>query len=218
MRDAAGRPLKRVFSIIHDDDAGTPIESPIESLRRHPGKSHPENRAALLNTRSGRVAIEYSAVPLRDSRGRFTGAVIVFRDISSRRAVERALQTSEEPGGERKGVVRGEGARSVTLNSIGDAVISSNFRGDVTYLNVVAEKMTGWTQAEARGRALDDVFQLIEVTAREKIHSPSTRAIIEDQTVGLATDCMLIRRDGVELAVEVSASRSTIARAASSVR
>jgi len=207
MSDAAGRPLKRVFSIIRDDDPGTPIENPIESLRRFPKKSHPTNHAAVLNARSGRVAIEYSAVPLRDSRERFTGAVVVFRDISSRRAVERALQTSEESRAENaEALFEAKERAQVTLNSIGDAVISSNFRGDVTYLNVVAEKMTGWTQTEAAGRALDDVFQLVEVTAREKIHSPSTRAIIEDKTLGLETDCVLIRRDGVELAVEASAA------------
>ena len=153
------------------------------------------------------MAIEYSAVPLRDSRERFTGAVVVFRDISSRRAVERALQTSEESRAENAAALFEEKERAqVTLNSIGDAVITSNFRGDVTYLNVVAEKMTGWTQLEAAGRALDDVFQLVDVAAREKIPSPSTQAIIEDKTLGLESDCVLIRRDGVELAVEASAA------------
>ena len=207
MSDAAGRPLKRVFSIIRDDDAGTPIDDIIGSLRRPPKKSHPTNHAAVLNARSGRVAIEYSAVPLRDSRERFTGAVVVFRDISSRRAVERALQTSEESRAENAAALFEEKERAqVTLNSIGDAVITSNFRGDVTYLNVVAEKMTGWTQLEAAGRALDDVFQLVDAAAREKIPSPSTQAIIEDKTLGLQSDCVLIRRDGVELAVEASAA------------
>jgi PAS domain S-box-containing protein len=73
-------------------------------------------------------------------------------------------------------------------------------------LNIVAERMTGWSQAEASGRAVDDVFRLVDVATREIRSEPHRAAIIENRTVGLAADCMLIRGDGAELAVETSAA------------
>ena len=153
------------------------------------------------------IPIECCASPIRDSQGLFAGMVIVFRDVGSRRAAERALQSSEESRAENADALFEEKERAqVTLNSIGDAVVSTNFWGRVTYLNIVAERMTGWTQAQASGRAVDDVFRLIDVMTRNPIATPTARAIIENRTVGLAEDCMLIRCDGVELAIETSAA------------
>ena len=141
------------------------------------------------------------------TEGQSAGAVIVFRDVADRRAAERALQSSEESRAENADALFEEKERAqVTLNSIGDAVVSTNFWGRVTYLNIVAERMTGWTQAQASGRAVDDVFRLIDVMTRNPIATPTARAIIENRTVGLAEDCMLIRCDGAELAIETSAA------------
>jgi diguanylate cyclase (GGDEF)-like protein/PAS domain S-box-containing protein len=95
---------------------------------------------------------------------------------------------------------------SVTLNSIGDAVLSTDIRGNVTYLNVVAEKMTGWTCAEALGRPLEEVFQIIDGATRKPSPNPMEFAIQENKTVKLTPNCILIRRDGSESSVEDSAA------------
>ncbi len=84
----------------------------------------------------------------------------------------------------------------VTLNSIGDAVLSTDISGNVTYLNVVAERMTGWTLKEALGRPLGEVFQIIDGATHKPSPDPMELAILEDQTVGLTANCILIRRDG----------------------
>jgi diguanylate cyclase (GGDEF)-like protein/PAS domain S-box-containing protein len=94
----------------------------------------------------------------------------------------------------------------VTLNSIGDAVISTDVPGNITYLNPVAERMTGWPRQEAVGRALAEVFQIIDATTREPARNPMDRAIQLDKIVGLTPNCLLIRRDGLEMAIEDSAS------------
>jgi diguanylate cyclase (GGDEF)-like protein/PAS domain S-box-containing protein len=94
----------------------------------------------------------------------------------------------------------------VTLNSIGDAVISTDLPGNVTYLNPVAERMTGWLRREAVGRPLADVFQIIDATTRELARNPMEQAIQLDKIVGLTPDCLLVRRDGLEVAIEDSAS------------
>jgi diguanylate cyclase (GGDEF)-like protein/PAS domain S-box-containing protein len=94
----------------------------------------------------------------------------------------------------------------VTLNSIGDAVMSTDDAGRVTYLNVIAEGLTGWSQEQAMGHALEEVFQIVDGTTRQKAQNPMAMAIRENKTVVLAPNCVLIRRDGVEAAIEDSAA------------
>ncbi|WP_428239589.1 putative bifunctional diguanylate cyclase/phosphodiesterase [Gynuella sp.] len=92
----------------------------------------------------------------------------------------------------------------VTLNSIGDAVVATDMVGIVTYLNLMAETMTGWHQEEAIGRPLAEVLKIIDCRTREIAENPVQAAIRENQAVGLVANCMLIRRDGFELAIEDS--------------
>jgi diguanylate cyclase (GGDEF)-like protein/PAS domain S-box-containing protein len=98
-----------------------------------------------------------------------------------------------------------EGERSlVTLNSIGDAVLCADIRDNVTYLNIVAERMTGWSQEEAKGRPLAEVFRIIDGVTRQVADDPMKMAMRENQTVALTANCVLIRRDGREYAIEDS--------------
>jgi diguanylate cyclase (GGDEF)-like protein/PAS domain S-box-containing protein len=92
----------------------------------------------------------------------------------------------------------------VTLNSIGDAVLCTDSSGNITYLNIVAEKMTGWLREEAAGRPLADVFQIIDGVTRQPAQNPVDIAVALDKAVGLTTNCILIRRDGHESAIEDS--------------
>jgi diguanylate cyclase (GGDEF)-like protein/PAS domain S-box-containing protein len=94
----------------------------------------------------------------------------------------------------------------VTLNSIGDAVLSTDVNGNVTYLNVVAEHMTGWIRTEALGHPLSDVFQILDGTTHKPSPNPMELAIRLDKAVGLTANCILVRRDGYECAIEDSAA------------
>jgi diguanylate cyclase (GGDEF)-like protein/PAS domain S-box-containing protein len=94
----------------------------------------------------------------------------------------------------------------VTLNSIGDAVISTDVRDNVTYLNQVAEAMTGWKASEALGRPFSEVFRIIDRTNPELAVNPMVAAMRQNKTVGLSGSCTLIRRDGFESAIEDSAA------------
>ena len=94
----------------------------------------------------------------------------------------------------------------VTLNSIGDAVLSTDILGNVVYLNVVAEQMTGWTRKEAVGHPLSDVFQILDGTTHKPSPNPMELAIRLDKAVGLSANCILVRRDGYECAIEDSAA------------
>jgi len=84
----------------------------------------------------------------------------------------------------------------VTLNSIGDAVMSTNVSGHVTYLNVIAEGLTGWSKDDAIGQPLEDVFHIVDGTTREIAPNPMAKAIRQNKIVALTPNCVLIRRDG----------------------
>jgi diguanylate cyclase (GGDEF)-like protein/PAS domain S-box-containing protein len=94
----------------------------------------------------------------------------------------------------------------VTLNSIGDAVMSTDVAGDVTFLNIVAERLTGWSQQEATGHPFEEVFRIVDSATREEAPNPMAVAVRENRTVGLTPNCVLIRRDGVESPIEDSAA------------
>ena len=92
----------------------------------------------------------------------------------------------------------------VTLNSIGDAVICTDVTGNITFLNFVAEKMTGWSRQEAAGRPMAEVFRIMDAASRTTTPNPMGMALGQDQTVHLPSNCILIRRDGFEIPIEDS--------------
>jgi len=94
----------------------------------------------------------------------------------------------------------------VTLASIGDAVISTDVAGNVTYLNAVAESMTGWSRQQASGRPLQEVLRIIDADSREPALDPLALAVLQNKSVGLSANCVLIRRDGYESAIEDTAA------------
>jgi diguanylate cyclase (GGDEF)-like protein/PAS domain S-box-containing protein len=94
----------------------------------------------------------------------------------------------------------------VTLDSIGDAVLSTDMLGNVAYLNGVAEKMTGWSKEESFGKPLAQVFNIIDGVTREPSPDPLKLAVEKNKTGELTPNCILIRRDGFEAAIEDSAA------------
>lgn len=103
--------------------------------------------------------------------------------------------------------LRAAGERAqITLDSIGDAVLSTDLAGNVTYLNPVAERMTGWSASEAVGRPLKDVMRIIDADSREPVRDPLALAVRCDTNVGLSEHCLLIGRDGRESAIEDTAA------------
>jgi PAS domain S-box-containing protein len=94
----------------------------------------------------------------------------------------------------------------ITLSSIGDAVITTDAEARVTFLNPVAEAMTGWKSEEAKGLPLEKVFNIINEQTRRPAPSPVGKVLSEGKVVGLANHTSLISRDGRETAVEDSAA------------
>ena len=94
----------------------------------------------------------------------------------------------------------------VTLGSIGDGVVVTDAGGRVTYLNPIAQDMTGWPLVEARGLPVVDVLRLVDRDSGEATLNPLLTALRENRTLGIAVDSELVRRDGMRSPIENSAA------------
>jgi PAS domain S-box-containing protein len=140
----------------------------------------------------GRIALEDAGHLAGLVAYLFTSALIVGFGQATRAAQIRAS--------ERRELLR------ITLNSIGDAVITTDVDGRITYLNAVAESLTGWGRREALGRPLDRVFRIVNEQTRQAVENPAARALREGVVVGLANHTVLIRKDGRECPIDDSAA------------
>ena len=151
-------------------------------------------REMRLKCRDGQmVDVDMMLAPVRDETESLLGISAVFRDISQRRRTEEALREQRE-------------WLQVTLHSIGDAVIATDTQGRVTFLNPVAEALTGWTQRDAAGEPLEHVFQIINEYTRQTVENPVTKVLREGVIVGLANHTLLVARDATERPIDDSAA------------
>ena len=120
------------------------------------------------------------------------GVLISGLNEAWRRGAEKVMQSKER--------------LRVTLTSIGDAVITTDQDGRVVHLNAVAQSLTGWSQADARGRRLEDVFVIINEETRRTAENPVQKVLAEGVTANLANHTLLIAKDGREIPVEDSAA------------
>lgn len=118
---------------------------------------------------------------------------VLGHDVTARKQAEAALFEEKERA-------------QVTLNSIGDAVVACDAEMRVTYLNPIAEDMTGWRNQEAIGRQVDEIVQLIDLASEHAPLSPLFIAVRDNRVVALQTDTALKRRDGMSSPIEDSAA------------
>jgi diguanylate cyclase (GGDEF)-like protein/PAS domain S-box-containing protein len=129
------------------------------------------------------------------SKGYFSNALIpqALRSIIQRKKIEETLFIERE-------------RTRVTLESIGDGVLSTDVACNITYLNGEAERMTGWLRDEARGRPIAEVFHLVDAGTRQSARNPVETVIANKKNVALHAQSILIRRDGYEAPIEDSAA------------
>lgn len=95
---------------------------------------------------------------------------------------------------------------AITLNSIGDGVISTDEKGIVVRMNPVAQKLTGWKLDEARGKHLEEIFNIIDATTREPLVNPVDKVIKSGKVIGLSNHTILISKSGKEINISDSAA------------
>lgn len=139
--------------------------------------------------------LDITAEPYRNEEGQISGLFIILSDVTLQVRGRASLRESQE-------------YLRTTLMSIGDAVIATTAEAHpkIVFLNTVGEKLTGWTLAEAKGRPVNEVFDIINIKTRAPAVDPIKRVIREGQTVGLANHTALISRNGKEIIIEDSAA------------
>ncbi len=193
---------------------------PAEELRRAEADGRIEDEGWRVRKDGSRFWANVVITALRDEAGTLRGFGKVTRDMTERRAAEEtARRLAGEEAARRAAEAGAEEARRahqseqrqreqlrVTLASIGDAVITTDGEGRVDFLNPVAEALTGWATAEARGRPLPEVFRIVNEATRAPVENPALRALGEGVIVGLANHTVLIARDGTERPIDDSAA------------
>jgi PAS domain S-box-containing protein len=161
-------------------------------------------------SKSGRVTdVLYNATLYKNEAGKIEGIFAAARDVSARKKTEAELQTYrehlEELVRERTKELRESEQRwSTTLSSIGDAVIATDVEGKVTFINAVAEELTGWTLSDVQYKPLEEVFNIVNEQTRRKLENQVSRVLNEGAVVGLANHTILVRKDGTEVPIDDS--------------
>lgn len=173
---------------VHPDDRDIVNRTYNESVQTRT----PYNIMHRLRMKDGRVKyVHERCETFYDEQGRPLSSLGTVQDITERKLAEETLFQEKERA-------------QVTLQSIGDAVITTDAEARVDYMNPVAEQLTGWSLAEAKGLPLLSVFHAVHEGTRDVQECPATLALREQRIAGLASNTVLIRRDGEEFSIEDS--------------
>lgn len=174
-----GDDMARVQSAIRDHVAGrTPLFESLHRMRHATGEWR-----WVISRAKAKV----------DEKGRLLRLVGVELDVTERKLYEEALFREKE-------------SAQITLQSIGDGVITTNAEGLIDYINPVAESLTGWRLEDSQGRAIEEIFRAFHEETCEPLENPLAVAIRRTRSIKSVRPMLLIRRDGNEIYVESTAS------------
>ncbi|TYO94478.1 PAS domain S-box protein [Desulfallas thermosapovorans] len=185
--DAIGRKCYEVFS-------GSKCGTPECTLMRILSGEGTIRHEVMKRRRDGKLLkLIITANPFHSPDGQLTGIVVDYKDISKRKQVEENLFQEKE-------------RLTITLNSIGDGVMAVNREGRVTLLNPVAETLTGYSETEALGQPVEEVFEIVHEETGEPVTNPVYKALDTGQIMALANHTALIARSGTRTPIADSAA------------
>ena len=163
-------------------------------VRRMDSEGEVRNVEFVMRRKDGTmlVAVDNSRL-VRDKQGRVSGFEGTIADITERKKAETAVFQAKERA-------------QVTLQSIGDAVITTDSAGRIDYMNPVAESLTGWESREVQSQLIGDVLTVVDEATRVPSESPVMRCLREGQVLGLAEHTVLVNRRGQEITIQDSAA------------
>lgn len=177
---------------VHPDDLARAEEALAAHIRGETPDYATEHR---MRCKDGtyKWILDRGKIVARDDAGRGLRMIGTHADISHLKAAQEALRESREN-------------LAVTLRSIGDAVLATDAQGRVTRMNPTAERLTGWTAAEARGLPLHTVFAVVDTLTRQPCPDIVARVMRTGEVVGLANHTSLLSKDGREYQIADSAA------------
>jgi PAS domain S-box-containing protein len=183
-------PDKEVYYIIHR------VEDVTEFVRLKQKGIEQQKLTEELRTRVGRMEAEVylRAGEVQEANRRLEAVnQQLIRELAERKRVQEALAKREK-------------WFSATLASVGDAVIATDMSGAVIFMNSAAESLTGWTHAQATGKSVDSVFDIVNKETRRPVENPIKKVFREGKVVGLADHTVLLSKSGEEFDIEDSAA------------
>ena len=163
-------------------------------LRRMENAGEVRNDEYVLRRKDGSMLVVVdNGRALRDAQGRITGYEGSIADVTERKKAETAVFQAKERA-------------QVTLQSIGDAVITTDSDGRIDYMNPVAESLTGWESREAQAHLIGDILTVVDEATRQAVECPVMRCLREGQTLGLAEHTVSVSRRGQEITIQDSAA------------
>ncbi|HUE11091.1 MAG TPA: EAL domain-containing protein, partial [Steroidobacteraceae bacterium] len=163
-------------------------------VRRIESDGEVRNEEYVLRRKDGSMLVVVdNGRAVRDKQGRIIGFEGTIADITERKKAETAVFQAKERA-------------QVTLQSIGDAVITTDSEGRIDYMNPVAESLTGWENREAESQLIGNVLTVVDELTREATESPVMRCLREGQLLGLTEHTVLVNRRGQEIAIQDSAA------------
>ncbi len=178
-------------------DLGLPDARGLEALRRARAVSPHMPLVVLSGLDDDAVALQAMQEGAQDylTKGQIEPRELLraMRYAVERKTIEETLFAEKERA-------------QVTLDSIGDGVVCADVEGNITFLNLVAETLIGWSLLEACGRPMAEVLRIIHATTREAIPDLMERVMEQNRTDHLPSDSILVRRDGTEVPIEDSVS------------
>ena len=163
-------------------------------IRRMESDGEVRNDEYVLRRKDGSmlVVVDNGRV-VRNKQGRISGYEGTISDVTERKKAETAVFQAKERA-------------QVTLQSIGDAVITTDSEGRIDYMNPVAESLTGWESREAQSQLISDVLTVVDEATRQPSESPVMRCLREGQVHGLAEHTVSVNRRGQEITIQDSAA------------
>ena len=149
------------------------------------------NAVIGVKIQDNKLWISASAAPIITADGRMLGVVASFIDITRLKLTEEELKESEQKF-------------STTLASIGDAVIATDLNSNITFINPVAEELTGWTLGEAINKPVKEIFNIVNEQTGSEVENPETKVLKSGFIEGLANHTILIRKDGTIIPIDDS--------------
>lgn len=136
---------------------------------------------------------ETNASKVINKHGETLGYILIIRDVTERNKINRTLINEKE-------------RIQVTLESIGDGVITTNIKGEVTYLNPVAEQLTGWNRSDAINMPLENIFNIVNEHTRHPVSNSVQQCLLEKRNIELSKNILLINKNGSEAFIQDSAA------------
>jgi PAS domain S-box-containing protein len=192
--DLSGKHYSELFSKELADEAAVTDRQALET------RSLLEIPEELVETPGGKRWLNTKKIVILDDKDQPAYLLCVSEDISSKKIL------ADERNNAYKMLQESEEKMSLMLRNIGDAVVATDDKMNITFMNSVGEKLSGWREQEVKGKQIEEVFKMVGETSRQPVANPAVEAVKQKKVISLEKDTILVRKDNSEIFIDDSGS------------